>query len=230
MSKGKIIVIEGTDCSGKASQTGMLVAYLKEKGIKVAQFSYPRYDTPTGKIIGGPYLGKSYICEGWFPEGADAVDPRVASLYYAADRLYNAPLVQEKLDEGYTVLLDRYTYSNMGHQGGKFRKKEDREKIYKYIEELEFGLLGLPRPDAVIFLYMPPDEAKALRIERAEKLDQHEANDEHLRHAAESYLHMAELYGFNVIECVKDGKVRSREDIHDEVVKVYESLNKKKKS
>lgn len=226
MSKGKIIVIEGTDCSGKASQTGLLLTYLKQKDIKVAEFSYPRYDTPTGKIVGGPYLGKSYICEGWFPEGADAVDPRVASLYYAADRLYNAKAVQEKLDEGYTVLLDRYIYSSMAHQGGKYRKKEDRLKMYKFIEDLEFNLLGLPKPDAVIFLLMPPDEAKSLRTERAEKLDQHEANDNHLRHAAESYLELAKLYNFNVINCIRDGKPRTREDIHAEVIKVYDNLTR----
>ncbi len=226
MSKGKIIVIEGTDCSGKASQTELLVSYLKAKGQRVTQFSYPRYDTPTGKIIGGPYLGKSYICDGWFKEGADAVDPRVASLYYAADRLYNAKEVQDKLDEGYIVILDRYTYSNMGHQGGKYRNKKDRYKMYKFIETLEFDLLGLPKPDAVIFLYMPPDEAKSLRLERAEKLDEHEKNDDHLRHAAQSYLDMAKLYDFKVINCVINGKVRTKEDIHKDIIKIYESLDK----
>lgn len=224
MEKGKIIVIEGTDCSGKATQAELLVKYLKEKGEKVVEFSYPRYDTPTGKIIGGPYLGKSYISSGWFAEGADKVNPKVASLYYAADRLYNNHEVEEKLNEGYIVLLDRYVYSNMGHQAGKFTDPEKRHEMYKFIEKLEFELLGLPKPDVVIFLYMPPDKAKALRVEREEKLDEHEANDDHLLRAEASYLDMAQRYDFKIVNCLKDDKVRTIEDIHEEIVNIYNSL------
>jgi len=81
VKKGKLIVIEGTDCSGKETQTKLLIKHLESKGKKVISFSFPMYDTPTGKIIGGPFLGKEYICDGWFPEGASAVDGKVASLY-----------------------------------------------------------------------------------------------------------------------------------------------------
>ena len=87
--RGKLIVVEGTDCSGKETQTNLLLTNLHTDNIKVEKFSFPNYQSPTGKIIGGPYLGKSYICEGWFPEGAPQVDPKVAALYYAADRKYN---------------------------------------------------------------------------------------------------------------------------------------------
>ena len=87
--KGKLIVIEGTDCSGKETQTKLLLKKLNEKQIETKYFSYPNYASPTGKIIGGPYLGKKEIGEGWFKEGATLVDPYVASLYYAADRRYN---------------------------------------------------------------------------------------------------------------------------------------------
>ena len=107
--RGKIIVIEGTDCSGKETQSKKII----EKFNNCKYFSFPKYDSPTGKIIGGPYLGKSYICDGWFPEGADAVDPKVSSLYYAADRKYNINIINEILDKGYNVVLDRYVYSNM---------------------------------------------------------------------------------------------------------------------
>lgn len=224
MKRGKLVIIEGTDCSGKQTQAGLLIKYLKDKGVKVAEFSYPRYDTPTGRIIGGPYLGKPSICEGWFPEGATQVDPKVASLYYAADRLYNSKEVEKKLNEGYTVLLDRYSFSNMGHQGCKFSKKEDRLKMYKYIDDLEFGLLGLPKPDAVILLYMPVDIAKKIREQRPEKLDQHEANDEHLRKAARSYLEIAELYDFHVVNCAEGDHIKSIREIHEEVIDVYENL------
>ena len=87
--KGKLIVIEGTDCSGKETQSNLLIEKLKKENIRIEKFSFPNYNSPTGKIVGGPYLGKSYICEGWFEEGAPNVDPKVSALYYAADRLYN---------------------------------------------------------------------------------------------------------------------------------------------
>lgn len=106
--QGKLIVIEGTDCSGKETQTQKLINHLKAEGQKVISFSFPMYDTPTGKIIGGPLLGKEYICDGWFEEGATHVDGKVASLYYAADRLYNLDKITSHLNQGYTVILDRY--------------------------------------------------------------------------------------------------------------------------
>ena len=77
--KGKLIVIEGTDCSGKETQSNLLIEKLKKENIRIEKFSFPNYNSPTGKIIGGPYLGKSYICEGWFEEGAPNVDPKVSA-------------------------------------------------------------------------------------------------------------------------------------------------------
>ena len=84
--KGKLIVIEGTDCSGKETQTNLLMKKLESDNISIVKFDFPNYDSPTGRIIGGPYLGKEYICPSWFTEGAVNVDPKVASLYFAADR------------------------------------------------------------------------------------------------------------------------------------------------
>ena len=136
--RGKLIVIEGTDCSGKETQTNKLMDKLNNDGVKIVKYCYPNYDSPTGKIVGGPYLGKKYICDGWFSEGATNVDPKVASLYYAADRRYDLVNIKEKLDNGYNVILDRYVYSNMGHQGGKILDKDERFKMYEWLETLEF--------------------------------------------------------------------------------------------
>ena len=153
--KGKIIVIEGTDCSGKETQTSLLVQRLRREGRKIERLSFPDYDSPTGKIVGGPYLGKKYICDGFFPEGAASVDPKVAALYYAADRRYHRQEIIDLLDQGIDVVLDRYVESNMGHQGGKIFDKEERLKLYEDLANLEYGFLELPKPDLTIFLYVP---------------------------------------------------------------------------
>ncbi len=220
--KGKLIVIEGTDCSGKETQTALLVKYLKEKKEKVFTMAFPNYDSPTGKIIGGPFLGKKYICDGFFPEGAPSVDPKVSSLYFAADRYYNLPIIQKKLEEGYIVILDRYVYSNMAHQAGKEGDKEKRQELYKFNATLEFDLLGLPRADKVIFLYMPVEGAKALRANRPEALDQNEMDEEYLKKSQKAYLELSKLFNYIKIDCFKDGVVRSIEDISKDVIKAYE--------
>lgn len=220
--KGKLIVIEGTDCSGKETQTALLVKYLKEKKEKVFTMAFPNYDSPTGKIIGGPFLGKKYICDGFFPEGAPSVDPKVSSLYFAADRYYNLPIIQKKLEEGYIVILDRYVYSNMAHQAGKEGDKEKRQELYKFNATLEFDLLGLPRADKVIFLYMPVEGAKALRANRPEALDQNEMDEEYLKKSQKVYLELSKLFNYIKIDCFKDGVVRSIEDISKDVIKAYE--------
>ncbi len=216
--RGKIIVVEGTDCSGKETQTSLLVQRLSKMGRKIERFSFPNYESPTGKIVGGPYLGKQYICDGFFPEGAAEVDPKVASLYYAADRKYNMPKIMELLEQGYDVVLDRYVESNMGHQGGKIFDKEERLKLYQDLEQLEYGFLGLPRPDLIIFLYVPYKKVAELRAGRAEPADQHEANPIHIRNAEHAYLELAELHNYKKVECVdKKNKLRDIEDIQEEV-------------
>ena len=153
--RGKLIVIEGTDCSGKETQSNLLLEKLLADNIAVEKKSFPMYDTPTGKIVGGPYLGKEYICDGWFDEGAVNVEPKVAALYYAADRRYNLPKINELLDQGINIILDRYVYSNMAHQGGKIYDMNERMNMYAWLDVLEFKLLELPKPDIAIFLHMP---------------------------------------------------------------------------
>lgn len=226
MKKGKLIVIEGTDCSGKETQVKKVVERFKGKGINIYNYSFPMYDTPTGRIIGGPYLGKSYIGEGWFKEGAPNVDALAASAYYAADRRYNIGIINDHLEKGDIVILDRYVESNMAHQGGKLKTREEREKMYQKLDQLEFEIMELPRPDAVIFLYMPFEYAAILKKNRTETPDQHESNKAHLKQAETAYLELTEKYGYQKITCVKDDVIRTIDDISDEVVARIEEIIK----
>ncbi len=213
---GKLIVIEGTDCSGKGTQSELLFKRLESEKKKVVKLSFPMYDTPTGKIVGGPYLGKESICKGWFKEGANNVPAKVASLYYAADRLYNIDTIKDYLNKDYIVILDRYVPSNMGHQAGKIKDKDERLKMFKWLEKLEYELLELPKPDISIFLHMPYTFSKKLQNNRNE-LDEHELSKDNIINAENAFLEMCDLYNFIKIECIKDNEIRTIEDISNEI-------------
>ncbi len=222
--KGKLIIIEGTDCSGKETQTKRAIEELQKKGISVFKFAFPNYDSPTGKIVGGPYLGKTSICDGWFKESATNVDGLVASAYFAADRRYNIDIIKAHLEAGEVVIIDRYVESNMAHQGGKIKDKNARIKMYEKLDELEFEIMELPRPDAVIFLYMPYEYAAILKQSRKETPDQHESSKEHLKQAERAYLELTEIYNYIKIDCVKNDVIRTIDDINKEVVEKIEGV------
>lgn len=213
--KGKIIVIEGTDCSGKETQSKILEKRLNDEGIKCVRFGFPMYDTPTGKIVAG-YLGKEEYMEAIFPEGAVAVDPKIASLYYAADRAYNMGKIKKYLDDGYFIILDRYTTSNLAHQGSKISDKDERFNMYQWLDKLEYWLLGLPKPDETIFLHMPYEYSLELKQNR-DHFDEHEKSATHLKLAEQSYIELSELYNWKVIECVDIDRIKTIEEINDEV-------------
>lgn len=215
--KGKIIVIEGTDCSGKETQSKLLVKRLTEEGKKCVTISFPAYDTPTGKIVGGAYLGKPEICDSFFDD-AVKLDPKIACLYYAADRKYNIDKVHKYVDEGYYVILDRYVTSNLAHQGCKIEDKDERFYMYQWIDKLEYWLLELPKPDKTIFLHVPYDFTKELEKNR-NSLDEHEKSPEHLKNAERAYVELSQLYNWTTIECIRNNKLRSIEDINDEIYK-----------
>lgn len=224
--RGKLIVVEGTDCSGKETQTNLLLTNLHTDNIKVEKFSFPNYQSPTGKIIGGPYLGKSYICEGWFPEGAPQVDPKVAALYYAADRKYNIYKINFLLENGVNVILDRYVYSNMAHQGGKIKDSNERFAMYDWLDKLEFDLLKLPEADIKVFLHLPVEQATKLRMGREEALDENEKDINHLKDAERAYIEIANRYGFKTIECNIENDIRTIEDIQNELYNfIKEEIN-----
>lgn len=214
--RGKLIVVEGTDCSGKATQSKILQERLAREGYKSFTMSFPRYDTPTGKIVGGPLLGKDYICPSFF-EDASTVPPKIAGLYYVIDRLANAPEIEEHLEKGEIVILDRYVESNMAHQGGKESTSEGREKIFDFYETLEYGLLELPRPDGVIILHMPYEKAIQLRDKRDEKPDDAEKSAEYLRNSEATYLELVEKFGFSYVPCADGERIRTVDEIASDV-------------
>jgi len=224
----KLIVIEGSDSSGKETQSRMLVEKLNNEGIRAIRLSNPFYDSPTGKIIASCYLGKEEYCRelfkddssyGWFNEGAVSVDPLVASVYYAADRRYNLEVLREAMRENEVVILDRYIYSNMAYQGAKFETKEERDWYLKKCELLEFEYFELPRPDYVYFLYVPHEVVFELLKKREEASDQHEANHDYLIRSEEVYFELASRYGFEIIDCISNGCFKSREEIQNDVYK-----------
>ena len=218
--RGTLILIEGTDCSGKETQANKLVDYLKSNGIECVKMSFPDYNSPTGKIIGGPYLGKDYICGGWFKEGAAVVPAKVSSLYYAADFLYHLPEINKILDSGKWIILDRYFYSTFAHQGCKERNKNKRLELYKWFEKLELDLLELPDPDIKIFLYMPYEWCVVLKKNRNESPDELEKNAAHLKNAEDAYKELAKLYNFEKVMCTTSKKIKTIDEIHNSVIKV----------
>ena len=221
---GKIIVFEGTGCSGKETQSKLLEERLNERGKKCVKFNFPMYDTPTGKIVGGAYLGKKDIGESLFAEGTVKVDPHVTCLYYAADRKYNWYKIEEYLNKDYYVILDRYTPSNLAHQGSKITDKDDRFNMYQWIDKLEYWLLGLPKPDKTIFLHVPAEKTLELVKCRECTIDDHKTSLEHLKNVEESYIELSELYNWDRIECIKNDKLRSVDDINDEIIKLVENM------
>ena len=210
MNKGKLIVIEGTDCSGKQTQTDILVKNLRELGYKAISFGFPNYASPTGKIIGEAYLGKN--SPSYFLEGIENVDPKISSLYYAADRAYNIDIIKKYLEHDYIVVLNRYVESNMAFQGGKIKDIKKRNMMYEWLDNLEFVLLDLPRPDYVMFLYLPYEYVCELKKKRGQ-----ESNVNILHMAEIAYLELSTIYDYEKINCLKNNQLRTIEDIAEEI-------------
>ncbi len=224
MTPGKLFVIEGTDASGKATQTRMLLERLAREGIPASSISFPRYETPTGRIVAGPYLGKEEFGKSFFPEGAASVNPEIASLYFAADRRAARDEMLEILESGRHLVLDRYVSSNMAHQGGKIEDPEERKKLLDFLESLEYGLLKLPRPNGTALLYVPTKITQEL-IQKRGSSDGHESSQHHLTMSEKVYMQLVSRGFWGIVECVnKKGEMRTREDIHEEVFGHFKSL------
>ena len=214
---GKLFVIDGTDGSGKQTQFDKLKERLKKDGVDFRVVSFPNYDSPSSGLV------KMYLL-GDFGENAKDVSPYIASTFYAADR-YATYITgyKEYYEKGGIILADRYTTANMVHQAGKIQDKEEREKFLNWLWDFEFNLYGLPIPTEVFFLNMPVEKSLELIKDRenkfthAEKKDIHERDKNHLIHAYNAACYVSKKYNWYEVKCVKENKIRTIEDIHEEI-------------
>ena len=208
MEKGKLIVIDGTDGAGKQTQTKLLEERLNTEGIHVIKYSFPNYDSIYGRMITG-YL------RGDFGEPTE-VHPKVASLLYALDRWTVADEMIGHLESGHYILCDRYVESNMAYQRAKLPEKEHKE-FFNWLNNLEHNEFGVPESDVVLFLRVPVKISRANMDER-EALDGHEADQNYQQNVLRSYENLAEESNkWTIIDCVENGEMRTREEIHEEI-------------
>jgi len=221
---GAFIFIEGTDGSGKATQTGLLVERLKAEGRRVAIVDFPRYAQPSAYFI-EKYLNGGY---GSIAE----IGPEKASLFYALDRFDASAEVRSWLQDGAVVIANRYVASNMGHQGAKIKDGAERQRFFAWVHDVEYRLLGIPKPNMNVFLYVPSEIAYGLIDQKGDraylkggKRDMHEGDREHLQKAEATYREMVRMFpeDFLTIECAPAGVLLSPEDIAG---RIWESVQK----
>ncbi|MBI5530346.1 MAG: thymidylate kinase [Candidatus Doudnabacteria bacterium] len=214
--QGKFIVIDGTDGSGKATQTNLLVEELKMGGYEVEMTDFPQYGTKSAGLI-EEYLNGKY----------GQVGPEAASIFYAIDRFDASFKIRQWLNEGKIVISNRYVTANAGHQGGKITDDVDRLKYFKWLDNLEYNIFNIPKPDLNIILHMPAETAQQLVDKKSadvrgyangKKRDLHEADLNHLKNAEKVYLQIAKLFpNTKLVECVRAGELLSPSDVHNQV-------------
>lgn len=211
---GKLIVIEGTDGSGKSTQFRLLSAHLEKDGVAFKHLVFPRYDQESSALI-RMYLG------GQFGTKPSDVNAYAASAFYAVDRYASYKMDWGQwYEDGGLVLSDRYTTSNAVHQTSK-EPAQTQNDFLQWLYDFEYNKLGLPRPDLVIYLDVPTDFTERLLRHREQDTnthaDIHEKDMQYLATCRETGRTAAAYYGWTVIQCVKDGQLRSMEDIHQEI-------------
>ena len=221
---GKLFVIDGTDGSGKQTQLQKLKERLEKENIDYREVSFPNYDSKTSTLV------KMYL-SGDFGKNAKEISPYIASTFYAADRYATFQTeYKEYYENGGIILADRYTTSSMIHQAGKIKDKEERDKFLKWLWDFEFNLYGLPIPTEVFFLNMPVEKSLELIANRENKFthetkkDIHESDKNHLVDAYSAACDVAKEYNWHEVICVKDDKIRTIEDIHEEI---YNTIKEK---
>ena len=216
--RGKLIVITGVDGSGKTVQTKLLCERLLKEGYPVVTTDFPQY----GKTFFADMVIK-YL-RGEFGS-ADSVSPYLAALLYAGDRWECKEQINAWLREGKIVVSNRYVCDNMAHQGGKITHSADREKFFQWLDSLEHQVFAVPRSNVNILLYVPVEIAYQLVEKKepraylaGEKKDIHEEDINHMRHAQQTFLEIAQgEKEWIIIDCTKDGALMSEQMIADKV-------------
>lgn len=208
-AKGKLIVIEGGDGSGKATQAKLLLQFLKNKKIPAVHISFPRYQSHWGKLIEKYLLGEF--------GNPTKLDPYFAAMLYANDRLAFRDELKKLLTDGKIVVCDRYVPSNIGHQSVKIKNPKSKIKFIEWLEDFEYGYLGIPREDVVVYLSVPAAVSQKLMKGRVK--DEHESNLGYATEVVEVYEWLAKNKKHWVkINCTENGKIRSRQEILQDVL------------
>ena len=218
--KNKLIVIEGTDGSGKKTQADLLLKYLQSKGENAIGQSFPNYNSPACAGV------KMYL-NGDFGD-ANCFTAYQANALYAVDRLCTMEKHKKHIADGGCIVFDRYVQSTMLHQAGLISDLAERDRFLEYVDNFEFNILKLPRPDVVIFLDIPVEFSKKLADARAayksgNDKDIYEADVNHLKNAYNAGKYVAEKYGWLIIQCLdNNGNLKTIDQIHNEIVKALE--------
>ena len=217
----KLIVLEGTDGSGKKTQADLLCKNIQDAGYSVVTQSFPNYDS----LSSGPvkmYLG------GDLGESANDFSAEQSSILFSVDRLCTIQqLDKQNVDFG---VFDRYVESNLVHQGAKIESKRKLNAYVKWLYNLEYKILKLHKPDMILFLNMPPKNSISLASARSENKsglakDIHEKDSEHLKHAYKTGMYLAKKLGWTIIDCVdENGEIKKIEDIQKEILKKIEPM------
>lgn len=217
MTSGKFIVIEGGDGSGKTTQFNLLKEKLLADGYKVETVDFPQYGQPSAVLV-EKYLNGDFGT-------AKEVGAYRASIFYAVDRYEASFKMKNWLGDGKIVLANRYATSNMVHQAGKIKDTLERDKFLNWLDELEFGIFDIPRPDVVFFMNISAEISQNLALQKnarhdniKSKNDIHENDLGHLQDALEAGNYVAKKYNWEIINCDDgSGQMRSIDDIHNEV-------------
>lgn len=209
-----LINIEGTDGCGKKTQTELLYKYLTSKGKKCLLISFPNYASPSSALVkmflGGEFGGENCV-----------IDAYQASAFYSVDRV--ATMAKINVEDYDYVIFDRYVPSNMIHQSARVKDKKDLEELLTWIDDFEFGKMKLPRPDKILFLDVPVEVSLALAnarkdLKNGQAHDIFEEDKNHMSLAYENAKYVSQKFGWERIDCVSDGKLKSIEEIHKEIL------------
>lgn len=230
MSRGKFIVIEGGDGSGKGTQFEILIKKLRKLELKFTTQDFPQYEKESSYFV-RQYLTGEY-------GQADDIGPYKGSVFYALDRFQASFRIRQALDQGAIVISNRYVASNMAHQGGKIRFKRDRLGYFKWLSNFEYKIMGIPKPDLNIVLHVEAKAAQQLVDSKNKrdyidnsslankKRDIHEDNLDHLKKAEKVYTEICELFPeeFRRIECMGEDGILSIEEVSDLIWQNVEPL------